>query len=131
MNEVFADSFYWLAVLNVEDSHYEAATSYRIEGRIVTSVAVEIEVMDALAGHPVVRSKAVDFWNWLAAEPSITVIAFDDALLQGAFALYRRRLDKQWSFTDCISFEIMRRRRIHLALTADHHFRQAGFDIAF
>jgi predicted nucleic acid-binding protein len=36
-----------------------------------------------------------------------------------------------WSFTDCISFEIMRRREIAVALSADRHFRQAGFLTAF
>lgn len=41
--------------------------------------------------------------------------------------LYASRPDKQWSLTDCISFEVMRREGITEALTGDHHFEQAGF----
>ena len=39
----------------------------------------------------------------------------------------RQRQDKDWSLTDCISFIVMRDRRIVEALTGDHHFEQAGF----
>jgi hypothetical protein len=50
-----------------------------------------------------------------------------------AWPLYcpKARDDKTWSFTDCISFEIMCRREIAIALSADRHFRQAGFQTAF
>lgn len=32
-----------------------------------------------------------------------------------------------WSLTDCISFEVMGEFGLTEALTADHHFEQAGF----
>lgn len=35
--------------------------------------------------------------------------------------------DKDWSFTDCLSFVVMRRLGLQQALTSDGHFRQAGF----
>jgi uncharacterized protein len=44
--------------------------------------------------------------------------------------LYNARSDKGWSLTDCISFEVMREHGLTEALTADHHFTQAGFSIA-
>jgi hypothetical protein len=36
-------------------------------------------------------------------------------------------MDKEWSLVDCISFAVMKQRKIKEALTADHHFVQAGF----
>jgi predicted nucleic acid-binding protein len=41
--------------------------------------------------------------------------------------LHRLRSDKAWSWTDCISFEVLRQRRISLALSYDQHFEQAGY----
>ena len=44
-----------------------------------------------------------------------------------AFCL--RHSDKAWSFTDCLSFVVMRARDLPAALTSDIHFEQAGFRI--
>jgi predicted nucleic acid-binding protein len=41
--------------------------------------------------------------------------------------MFTERLDKSWSLTDCISFEVMHERGVTEALAADSHFRQAGF----
>jgi predicted nucleic acid-binding protein len=41
--------------------------------------------------------------------------------------LYSSRADKEWGVVDCFSFELMRIRGVTQALTADHHFEQAGF----
>ena len=43
---------------------------------------------------------------------------------RGVFFRYR---DKEFSFTDCTSFVIMRELKLREALTTDHHFVQAGF----
>jgi uncharacterized protein len=55
------------------------------------------------------------------------IVPLSDALLQEAIALYRRHRDKSWGLTDCVSFVLMRQENIIEALTADVHFRQAGF----
>ena len=34
---------------------------------------------------------------------------------------------RNWGLTDCTSFALMRRESLSEALTADVHFRQAGF----
>jgi len=43
--------------------------------------------------------------------------------------LYARRLDKEYSLTDCISMNVMRDEGITDILTNDHHFTQEGFTI--
>jgi predicted nucleic acid-binding protein len=44
-----------------------------------------------------------------------------------ALELYRGRSDKDWGMTDCASFVVMAENGISDALTADQHFKQAGF----
>ena len=131
MTEVFADSFYWIALLNPADAFHDTVIGTPVSGRIVTSLAVQLEVMDAFSAYPALRPAAIRFWERTTHDPQVAVIPLEAALLQDAIILFGARSDKTWSFTDCISFEIMRRRGIALALTADHHFRQAGFQTAF
>ena len=57
----------------------------------------------------------------------IEVVPHSEELTAGALRLFADRSDKDWSLTDCLSFVVMRRRNLHQALTADHHFAQAGF----
>jgi predicted nucleic acid-binding protein len=49
------------------------------------------------------------------------------AWLEQAVELYRKSIDKSWSLTDCLSIVVMREEKLIDALTADHHFMQAGF----
>ena len=44
-----------------------------------------------------------------------------------ASALFQKHADKEWSFTDCVSFTTMRELRVRDAFTTDRHFKQAGF----
>ena len=49
---------------------------------------------------------------------------------QVAWTVYGARPDKGWSLTVCISFAVMAELGLTEALTGDHHFEQAGFQIA-
>ncbi len=44
-------------------------------------------------------------------------------------AFFLRHADKAWSFTDCLSFVVMRELGLREALSSDEHFRQAGFTL--
>ena len=120
MTEVFADTFYWIALLNPNDYFHQAAIHTRVSGRI-----------DAFSAPLKLRPLAVRFWQGTTHNPDVTVVLLDDELLEQAMALFGARSDKAWSITDCISFEIMRRRGISTALSGDHHFQQAGFEALF
>jgi predicted nucleic acid-binding protein len=61
----------------------------------------------------------------------IDVVPHSGELSLAAFRLFTDRTDKDWSLTDCLSFVVMGRRGIMEALTADHHFEQAGFEAVF
>jgi hypothetical protein len=52
VTQLFADTFYWLAVANVNDPYHQQAVTSTSTGRIVTTDAVRLEVMDAAVGGP-------------------------------------------------------------------------------
>ncbi len=47
--------------------------------------------------------------------------------VEEAWRIYRSFGDKDWSFTDCVSYAQMQRLGIVRAASLDHHFRQFGF----
>ena len=128
MRAVFADTFYFLALLNPRDQYRDRAVQASIQGdtMVVTTRAVLLEVGDALAA-PNARTIAGDFLQSLEDAPSVEIVPLDDTLHRQALALYRARPDKAWSLTDCASFVAMRERGLVDALTGDKHFEQAGF----
>ncbi len=128
MRTVFADSFYFFALLNNHDpAHREAAAFVQSYfGRVVTTGWVLTEVADGLA-DPANRPLFLSALDALHANPRISVEACSDELLEAGIDLFRRRADKYWSLTDCISFVVMQREGISEALRGDKHFEQAGF----
>jgi predicted nucleic acid-binding protein len=130
MTEYFADNFYWVAALNPEDAYNDLVAGFEFTGGLVTTGAVRLEVMDALSPRRL-RPSAVRFWRETTDNRLLTVVPVSADLFGRAVDLFSHRLDKDWSLTDCISFVVMTERGIRTALTGDHHFEQAGFEIAF
>jgi predicted nucleic acid-binding protein len=89
-----------------------------------------MELADALSA-PDARSTAVGFLRAVRADLLFEVVGYVPAVYQAGFDLFAARADKAWSLTDCISFEVMWDRGLTEALTADHHFEQAGFRALF
>jgi predicted nucleic acid-binding protein len=93
---------------------------------LVTTHYVLTEVADALAHHAL-RPQFLKLLTYLEGWPDVLIVPGSDELYRAGIDLYRQRPDKDWSLTDCISFVVMQRQGIAEALTADHHFEQAGF----
>jgi hypothetical protein len=89
-----------------------------------------MELADALSA-PAARTVVVGFLQAVRSDALFEVIGFDPAVYQAGFDLFAARPDKEWALTDCISFAVMTERRLSEALTADHHFEQAGFRAVF
>ncbi len=130
MNRLFADTFFFFAFLNADDSaHREASTFYDFfEGQLVTTEWVLTELADGLSGISN-RQAFVDFHRALRNDPKVTIIPSSNELFAAGVELYATRPDKEWSLTDCISFVVMEREGLTDALTGDRHFEQAGFKV--
>jgi uncharacterized protein len=131
MSARFADSAYWVALLNPQDAlHQRAMSQSRSLGRdrLITTEMVLTEVLNFFAERgSAPRRAAADLVERLRQVGNVRIIPQTSAQFADALQLYRTRQDKEWSHTDCASFRITARERITQALTYDRHFEQAGF----
>ncbi len=128
----FLDSSALIALLHKKDELHLQVKSYfsGYRDRIITTEWIMIETLNHLS-HPQTRVSARQAIEVLRAQKHYEIIPLENFWYQAGLALYKSRPDKAWSLTDCISFEVMRQRGLYEALTADHHFRQAGFHPVF
>lgn len=131
--EYFLDTSYAIALSSKSDAWHLRAlqlAGHLKESRIrlVTTRAVLLEIGNALAKQRF-REGAVALLTALEGDPQVEILALTDELFQEAVELFAARPDKDWGPTDCVSFQVMHRRGIDNALTADAHFTRAGFQI--
>ena len=130
--KVFADTNFYVAMLNSRDQYHARAMAYtsNTTDRIVTSDFVLLEVAN-FHTKPADRPVFVSFLTLLRHHPRTTIVSANTNWMQRGIDLFAKRLDKEWSLTDCITFEMMSDLGLTHGLTADHHIIQAGFTIEF
>jgi uncharacterized protein len=128
MTSVFADTSFFIAIISPRDALHAIASEQaaRLRHTVVTTEYVLIEVGNWLAKADD-RGVFVRLMLQIEADHRTNVVAGHSHWFQRGLGLYAKRLDKGWSLTDCISFAVMQEYRLTAALTADHHFEQAGF----
>ncbi len=128
MTPCFADTFYFIALLNPLDQAHGRAVVLSQETRrpVVTTTWVLLELANYLAGTPS-RALCGRFIQYLHEQTRVEIIPATEEYFSRGLSLYDARPDKQWSLTDCLSFVVMQDMQLTEALTGDHHFEQAGF----
>ena len=128
MKAVFADTFYFLALLNDRDPAHQRAidASKARDQHFVTTEFVLLELADALSKPPL-REEFKAVCGLIQNTASFRVLPASSDLLHLGLVRYHDRPDKEWQLTDCISFVVMEEEGMTDALTGDRHFEQAGF----
>lgn len=131
MSPVFIDTGFLIAVEMVQDQHHSAAIDAwrRIllsPPELVTTSFVVAELVTFFVSRGR-HAKAVELAENLRSSSAVRLIHVDEELFNAGFEYLKRRPDKQFSLTDCISFVVMNRMAIGEALAFDAHFEQAGF----
>lgn len=132
MNVVFADSQYWIAIVNPNDQWSEAAKNAKsILGDvfIVTTDEVLSEFLAALSKGKHMRRQAVKMVRLILDNPNIKVFPQTRESFLKGLSFYESRSDKEYSLTDCISMNVMKTESIADILTNDHHFEQEGYTV--
>ena len=131
MSPVFIDTSYLLALELKQDQNHEAALAHwqrvlAARPAIVTTSYIFDEVVTFFnsRGH---HHKASQVGHALLHSPSVHLVHVDSALFEAAWAYFQQHPDKAYSFTDCVSFIVLRNLGIATAFAFDRHFVQAGF----
>ncbi len=132
---VFADTFYWIALIFPRDAFHTAVSSFSLtlrSVRLVTTDEVLSEVLSRFADlGPFWRAKVAALVHAVRSDPDVDVLPQTRADFDAALALYEARPDKEYSLTDCRSMLALRVLGLTEVLSNDHHFTQEGFTILF
>lgn len=130
MKKIFVDTGAFLAKELVADQHHEEAvrlwSKYYKEGVTLTSSEHVLDETVTLFTRRTNASWASSWGKdvmgagieWLTTEPKDLLQAMD---------LLKKYADQALSFTDCLSFVLMRRNGIRDYFAFDRHFQAAGF----
>ena len=122
---IFVDTGAWFAADIANDSDHLAAAAWmeRNEQPLLTTDYVLDELLTLMK----VRgefARAVALGEEFFASPPSVVHHVSDSEVRAAFEVFRQFRDKAWSFTDCVSYVVIRQLGIPTAFSFDQHFRQ-------
>jgi uncharacterized protein len=128
MKPLFADTSFYVALVNPHDVAHAKAfqAGEQFHRPVVLTDFVLLELGNALSGAGQ-RNLFLKLVANLRSDRNVRIIPASRDLLDRGLRLFSRRADKDWSLTDCTSFVVMEEEKLTDALTADHHFEQAGF----
>lgn len=127
----FVDSGAWIALAVTSDSQHASArehwaTLLAMGAKLYTSIPVILETFTFLQRNAS-RDVALAWRASIYETRAVKILPCDLHDLQQAWEYFRRGDLHKLSIVDATSFVIMKRARIRLAFTFDHHFAVAGF----
>lgn len=131
MKSIFLDTGYVIALEASDDQHHEEAKTHwkgfitdRPRMTSTTYVFDEVVTFFNSRGR---HEKAVETGKRLQASKMLELIPVGDELFEEGWKYFQEHGDKRYSLTDCISFVVMQKHDMRMALAFDKHFEQAGF----
>jgi predicted nucleic acid-binding protein len=131
LKALFVDTAGWTMLADAADRQHAAARAFRDRwlergGVLVSSDFVMDETLTLLRMRLGLQA-AERWWDQVQSSTRVRWEWIDPARAESARHWFFRWQDKDFSFTDCASFVVMKQLRIREALTNDRHFVQAGF----
>ncbi|OCR02400.1 nucleic acid-binding protein [Oscillatoriales cyanobacterium USR001] len=135
MKVLFADSFYWIALLDPSDQWHQRVKNFNRNLKsvqFVTTDEVLSEFLNFFSGYnSTMRLGAIRRVRDMLQGHNVQVVPQNRERFITGLDLYEQRPDKEYSLTDCISMQVMKAMGITEVLTHDRHFAQEGFIILF
>ncbi len=128
---LFIDTGAFLARYLVRDAHHRRVLSIwrQLPGQpLFTSSHVLAETF-TLLGRRASYAFAAERAEEICASEAFQILRSAAEDERAAIGLFRKFADQRASFTDCLSFVLMKRYRLRTAFTLDRHFLDAGFEV--
>lgn len=133
MKPLFVDTAGWMACADAADSEHApscAARDAALEtGQTLLTTDFVVDETLTLIRFRLGLDAADTWWQQIDRSSRLRWERVDSERFEKARHLFFQYHDKNFSFTDCTSFAVMREMRLTHALTTDRHFRQMGFQI--
>ncbi len=133
MRHIFVDTGAFLGRYLLGDQHHAQALDLwdkveRESESCFTSNFVLDETFTFLARHST-YSYAAEKARSIYSSSAFLILRPDLEVELAAIRLFEKFADQEVSFTDCVSFVLMRQSRIRTAFAFDRHFEHAGFKL--
>jgi hypothetical protein len=132
METVFVDTGAWVALADRSDAHHKEAVEALLiiqdRCRLLTTNLVIAETY-ILIRRNLGFEAGIRFLDSVQGSPRTTKLLSDESLEKAATDTLRKYNDQDFSYTDAVSFEVMKRHGIERAFSFDRHFHTAGFSL--
>lgn len=133
MKSIFVDTAAWIAAADSADisgpSVRDARDQWLSEGGILVTTDYVVDETLTTIRFRLGLDAAEAWWRQLEGSTRLRIESVGETRRERARSLFFGYRDKDFSFTDCCSFVVMRELRIRRVMTLDHHFRQMGFEV--
>lgn len=133
MASVFVDTGGWMACADSMDPAHARACAARDAalkaGRALITTDYVVDETLTLIRLRLGLTAAETWWQQINGSRRLRWERVDTERFDRARDLFFQYRDKDFSFTDCTSFVVMRELKLTAALTTDRHFRQMGFQM--
>ena len=125
---IFVDTSAWYARFASSDAHHAEAKAFHLSApaRFVTTDYVVDETLTLFKARRK-NDRALHVGAELFSGQLAEIVYVTRGDINAAWRIFYTHQDKAWSFTDCVSFAVMKRLRIVEAFAFDEHFHQFGF----
>jgi hypothetical protein len=130
-NDIFVDTGAWVALADKDDAHHSEAVSLfpdilNDHRSLITSNLVIAESY-ILILHNLGYKAAIQYLDGIKASPRIRRICSTEGIEAEAEGILKKYVDQDFSYTDAVSFAIMKIYKVYKAFGFDSHFSTAGF----
>jgi predicted nucleic acid-binding protein len=133
MKGLLVDTAGWMACADGADPAHARACAARdgaLEaGQTLITTDFIVDETLTLIRFRLGLTSAATWWRQIDGSSRLRWERIDSERFERARELFLQYRDKDFSFTDCTSFAVMREIRLTHALTTNRHFRQMGFQV--